>query len=56
MTFFKAIPTVFCMALLSAMISPSAKADENNHKICYDRILHGSVGRDVLAQRQGRRL
>ena len=36
MTFFKAIPTVFCMALLSAMISPNAKADElqqENH--CY---------------------
>jgi hypothetical protein len=32
MTFFKAIPTVFCMTLLSAMVSPSAKADNINHK------------------------
>lgn len=32
MTFFKAIPTVFCITLLGAMISPNAKADEHDKK------------------------
>jgi len=32
MTFFKAVPTVFCVTLLGVAFSASAKADENNHK------------------------
>jgi hypothetical protein len=32
MTFFRAAPAVLGMALLGAALSPSAKADENNHK------------------------
>jgi hypothetical protein len=32
MTSFKAVSTVFCVTLLGAAFSPSAKADENNHK------------------------
>ncbi len=32
MTFFKAVPTVFCLALLGATISPNAKADDYNKK------------------------
>jgi len=32
MTFFKAVPAVFCMALLGAAFSPSAKADDWNRK------------------------
>ncbi|MBZ5634866.1 MAG: hypothetical protein LAO55_17225 [Acidobacteriia bacterium] len=32
MTFFKAVPTVFCMALMGAMFSPNAKADDYDKK------------------------
>ncbi|MGD1095773.1 MAG: hypothetical protein ABSB35_27740 [Bryobacteraceae bacterium] len=32
MTFFKAVPAVFCMALLGAAFSPNAKADDWNRK------------------------
>src|ERR1700694_3912333 len=32
MTFLRAISTVFCMALLGAMFSPSAKADDHDKK------------------------
>jgi hypothetical protein len=31
-TFSKAIPTVFCMALIGATFSPSARADDWNRK------------------------
>ena len=32
MTFLKTVPTVFCMALVGGMFSPSAKADEHDKK------------------------
>src|SRR5512140_2168441 len=32
MTFFKAVPTVFCLALVGAAFSPSAKADDWDKK------------------------
>jgi len=32
MTFLKAVPAVFCMALLGAAFSPNAKADDWNQK------------------------